>query len=144
MICVTWKDKKTVHLLSTLPEGLDIGEVERRLRSDGQWQTKNFTQPKLIKLYNSNKGGVYLVINESPHAPGLLREIFIIFFHMLEVAVLNVHIMYRGAGHSARCHPQRLWSSLLEEIAFVETTWSGMLFYMWQIFVSTTSSSIIL
>ena len=60
LIRCTWKDKKTVHLLSTIPEGLAIGQVERRLRSEGQWQTKNFTQPKLIKLYNSNMGGVDL------------------------------------------------------------------------------------
>ena len=60
LICVTWKDKKIVHLLSTLPEGLDIGQVERRLRSERQWQTKNFTQPNLIKLYNSTMGEVDL------------------------------------------------------------------------------------
>ena len=60
VIRCTWKDKKTVHLLSTIPEDLEIGQVERRFRSEGQWQTKNFTQPKLIKLYNSNMGGVDL------------------------------------------------------------------------------------
>ena len=60
LICCTWKDKKPVHLLSTIPKGLEIGQVERRLRSEGRWQSKNFTQPKLIKLYNSNMGGVDL------------------------------------------------------------------------------------
>lgn len=44
LVCVTWKDKKFVHLLSTIPEGLDIGQVERKVRSEGRWQTKNFAQ----------------------------------------------------------------------------------------------------
>ena len=29
LVCCTWKDKKPVHLLSTIPEGLEIGQVER-------------------------------------------------------------------------------------------------------------------
>ena len=34
LVCCTWKDKKPVHLLSAIPEGLEIGKVERRLRSE--------------------------------------------------------------------------------------------------------------
>ena len=102
LICCTWKDKKPVHLLSTIPEGLEIGQVERRLRSEGRWQTKNFTQPKLIKLYNSNMGGVDLGDQRIATCSRLMKGniwYYKIFFHMLEVAVLNAHIMYQGAGH---------------------------------------------
>ena len=102
VISCTWKDKKTVHLLSTIPEDLEIGQVERRLRSEGQWQTKNFTQPKLIKLYNSNMGGVDLGDQRIATCSRLMKGniwYYKIFFHMLEVAVLNAHIMYQGAGH---------------------------------------------
>ena len=102
VIHCTWKDKKTVHLLSTIPEDLEIGRVERRLRSEGQWQTKNFTQPKLIKLYNSNMGGVDLGDQRIATCSRLMKGniwYYKIFFHMLEVAVLNAHIMYQGAGH---------------------------------------------
>ena len=102
VIRCTWKDKKTVHLLSTIPEDLEIGQVERRLRSEGQWQTKNFTQPKLIKLYNSNMGGVDLGDQRIATCSRLMKGniwYYKIFFHMLEVAVLNAHIMYQGAGH---------------------------------------------
>ena len=60
LVCVTWKDKKTVNMLSTLPEGLEIGQVERKVKMQGQWQRKNFAQPKLIKLYNSHMGGANL------------------------------------------------------------------------------------
>ena len=65
LVCVTWKDKKLVHLLSTIPEGLEIGQVERKVRSEGRWQKQNFAQPKVIKIYNSHMGGVDL------SAPGL-------------------------------------------------------------------------
>ena len=102
LICCTWKDKKPVHLLSTIPEGLEIGQVERRLRSEGRWQSKNFTQPKLIKLYNSNMGGVDLGDQRIATCSRLMKGniwYYKIFFHMLEVAVLNAHIMYQGAGH---------------------------------------------
>ena len=102
LICCTWKDKKPVHLLSTIPEGLEIGQVERRLRSEGRWQSKNFTQPKLIKLYNSNMGGVDLGDQRIATCSRLMKGniwYYKIFFHMLEVAVLNAHIMYQGASH---------------------------------------------
>ena len=102
LVCCTWKDKKPVHLLSTIPEGLEIGQVERRLRSEGRWQTKNFAQSKLIKLYNSNIGGVDLGDQRIATCSRLMKGniwYYKIFFHMLEVAVLNAHIMYQGAGH---------------------------------------------
>ena len=78
--------------------------MERRLRSEGRWQSKNFTQPKLIKLYNSNMGGVDLGDQRIATCSKLMKgNNFIwynkIFFHMLEVAVLNAHIMHQGDGH---------------------------------------------
>ena len=76
--------------------------MERRLRSEGRWQSKNFTQPKLIKLYNSNMGGVDLGDQRIATCSRLMKGniwYYKIFFHMLEVAVLNAHIMYQGAGH---------------------------------------------
>ena len=36
LVCITWKDKKFVHQLLTIPEGLDIGQVERKVRSEGR------------------------------------------------------------------------------------------------------------
>ena len=43
LICCTWKDKKPVHLLSTILDSLVIGQLERRLRTESRWQRKNFT-----------------------------------------------------------------------------------------------------
>jgi len=102
VVCCTWKAKKPVHLLSTIPEELEIGQVERRLRSDGWWQTNNFAQPKLMKLYNPNMGGVDLSDQRTATCSRRMKGniwYYKILFHMLEVAVLNAHIMYQGAGH---------------------------------------------
>ena len=47
-------------------------------------------------------GGVHLGDQRIASCPGLMKGniwYYKIFFHMLEVAVLNAHIMYQGAGH---------------------------------------------
>ena len=102
LVCVTWKDKKLVHLLSTIPEGLEIGQVERKVRSKGRWQKQNFAQPKVIKMYNSHMGGVDLGDQRIATCSRLMKGniwCYKIFFHMLEVSALNAHIMYKRAGH---------------------------------------------
>ena len=98
LVCVMWKDKKLVHLLSTIPEGLEIGQVERKVRSNGQWQKQNFAQPKVIKMYNSHMGEVDLGDIRIATCSRLMKGniwYYKIFFHMLEVAGLNAHIMYK-------------------------------------------------
>ena len=47
LVCVTWKDKKNVHLLSTLPEGTDMGQVERKVKSQGRWEKKELSPTKV-------------------------------------------------------------------------------------------------
>lgn len=101
LVCVTWKDKKLVHLLSTLPEGPDIGQVERKVKSQGQWEKKIFPQPKLIQMYNSHMGGVDLGDQKMATCCRLMKGnvwYYKIFFHLLEVAVLNAHIMFKIAS----------------------------------------------
>lgn len=104
LVCVTWKDKKNVHLLSTLPEGTDMGQVERKVKSQGRWEKKNFPQPKLIQMYNAHMGGVDLGDQRMATCSRLMKGsvwYYKIFFHMFEVAVLNAHIMYQNAGHQS-------------------------------------------
>lgn len=102
LVCVTWKDKKLIHLLPTIPEGLEIGQVERKVKSAGRWQTKNFAEPKVIKMYNSHMGGDDLSDQRKATCSRLINGniwYYKIFFHMLEVTALNAYIMYKGAGH---------------------------------------------
>ncbi|XP_031570879.1 piggyBac transposable element-derived protein 4-like [Actinia tenebrosa] len=98
LICVTWKDKKLVHLLSTLPEGPDLSQVQRKVRLQGKWEKKDFPQPKLIKMYNNHMGGVDLGDQKIATCSRLMKGniwYYKIFFHMLEVAVLNAHILFK-------------------------------------------------
>ena len=84
---ITFPSKRKAHLcdmegpkagtlLSTLPEGLGIGQVERRVRSCGQWQRQNIAQPKLINLYNSHMGGVDLGDQRIAICCRFMKEIF--------------------------------------------------------------------
>ena len=53
-------------------------------------------------MYNSNMGGVDLGDQWIATCPRLMKGniwYYKVFFHMLEVAVLNAYIMYQGAGH---------------------------------------------
>ena len=100
LVCCIWKDKKPVHLLSTIPEGLEIGQVEGRLRSEGRQRllhSQNWSSCT-IQIW----GGVDLGDQWIATCSRLMKWniwYYKIFFHMLEVAVLNAHITYHGAGH---------------------------------------------
>ena len=65
---------------------------------------------------------------------------------MLEVAVLNAHIMYQGAGHqgvSLDDFKELLVDSSLEGTLSIETPCHGMCLNMYQMFVLTKNSSTI-
>ena len=61
-----------------------------------------------------------------------------IFFHMLEVAVLNAHIMYQGAGHrdvSLGDFKELLVKQLIGGNSFCRDTLSRNVLNMYQMFV---------
>lgn len=81
-----------------------MGQVERKVKSQGRWEKKNFPQPKLIQMYNAHMGGVDLGDQRMATCSRLMKGsvwYYKIFFHMFEVAVLNAHIMYQNAGHQS-------------------------------------------
>ena len=123
--------------------------MEKRLRSEGQWQTKNFTQPKLIKMYNSNMRGVDLGDQRIATYSRLMKGniwYYKIFLHMLAVAVLNAHIMYQGAGHqdvSLGDFKDLLVEQLTGGNSFRWTPYHGMYLKMYQMFVLNGNTSTI-
>ncbi|XP_020609172.1 piggyBac transposable element-derived protein 4-like [Orbicella faveolata] len=60
LVALTWKDKKPVHLISTIPIGNRMDTATRKVKVDGAWQAKEFGCPMGIKLYNASMGGVDL------------------------------------------------------------------------------------
>ena len=59
LTCVTWRDRKPVSVLATIPtSSTDSSLVQRSVKESGHWQKKDFTRPSVIDLYNTYMGGV--------------------------------------------------------------------------------------
>ena len=57
LACVTWRDRKPVRVLGTVPTSED-DSADVLERSNGLWVKQNFTRPGLINLYDAYTGGV--------------------------------------------------------------------------------------
>ena len=58
LTCVTWKDRKPVTILKTLPPTEEMGVTERSVQEANVWQKKDFACPIPVQQYNSYMGGV--------------------------------------------------------------------------------------
>lgn len=59
LTCVTWRDRKPVSVLATLPTStMDSSPVQRSVKVNGKWEKKQFSRPGVIDLYNTYMGGV--------------------------------------------------------------------------------------
>ena len=43
LVAVTWQDRKVVHLISTVPVGVAVEKVNRKVKENGVWQNKSLT-----------------------------------------------------------------------------------------------------
>ena len=48
-MAITWKDKKPVHLISTVPVGNTMETAKQKVKENGTWQEKEFGCPAAIK-----------------------------------------------------------------------------------------------
>ena len=54
---MTWRDRKAISVLGTVPTNEeDSGVAERSV--NGHWVKQNFAHPSMISLYNAYMGGV--------------------------------------------------------------------------------------
>jgi hypothetical protein len=95
LICLKWKDKRCVSILTSHPDAVDAIEIERK-EKDGT--KKKINCPKAISTYNKNMGFVdkfdqlkslYEVDRKSK------KWWHRIFFHFLDVAVINSYILHK-------------------------------------------------
>ena len=97
LTCVTWRDRKVVSMLATLPTGEeDSDEVERSVKVNGHWQKKNFARPGVINLYNTFVGGVDVADQRVSTYARLMRGsvwYYKLFFYVVEVCISNAHIL---------------------------------------------------
>lgn len=95
--CVTWKDRKPVTLITTLPASIDTVSVERAIREANVWQRKEFRCPVPIQEYNSHMGGVDLADQRTTAYARLMKGwtwYLKLFYHLLEVSVLNAYVLH--------------------------------------------------
>jgi len=99
LTCVTWRDRKVVSVLATVPTSeADSDEVERSVKVSGHWEKRNFARPGVINLYNTYMGGVDVSDQRVTAYSRLMRGsvwYYKVFFYLIEVCISNAHILER-------------------------------------------------
>ena len=127
---MTWRDRKPVSVLGTVPTSEDdSGVVERSTKVNGRWVKQNFARPGLIILYNTYMGGVDVSDQRLSSYGRLMRGsvwYYKIFFYLIEVCISNAHILERKSpNHSTRTaldFRKSLISDLIEGNSFRRDT----------------------
>lgn len=96
--CVTWRDRKPVSVLATIPTSdADGSAIQRSVKVSGTWEKRDFARPGVIDKYNTYMGGVDLSDQRAVSYARLMRGVvwyYKVFFYMLEVCVSNAHILH--------------------------------------------------
>ena len=96
--CVTWRDRKPVSVLATLPTSTtDSSVVQRSVKVNGTWEKRDFARPGVIGLYNTYMGGVDVSGQRAVAYARLMRGVvwyYKVFFYMVEVCLSNAHILH--------------------------------------------------
>ena len=104
-LALQWKDNRVVTLLTTIDHANDTVTVTRKYKDkDGKWKAdENVKQLKTIERYNKFMNGV----DRSDQAlakNGVLQKSRkwwkTLFFHMIEIAIVNGHILFQSHGAS--------------------------------------------
>ena len=103
VICCKWFDNKPVLLLATNIEGMD-GTSNVMRRSKGSATKTPVSCPNIIKMYNVSMSGVD-VIDQKTAAYRLGRKsktrfYWRIFFDLIDIVIVNSHIVYTKFGNS--------------------------------------------
>ena len=102
MVAVTWKDSKTVTVLSTIPCDFATSPVKRLMKGATGWSAKDVPRPNVIGLYNANMGGVDMG-NKKIKAYRRRFKGFRwpnkVFLYLVDATILNAHILY------TQCNP---------------------------------------
>ena len=106
LTCVTWRDRKPVSVLATLPTSTtESSPVERSVKVNGKWEKKQFPRPGIIDLYNTCMGGVDVSDQRTVAYARLMKGsvwYYKVFFYMIEVCISNAHILHtKSQNHTS-------------------------------------------
>ena len=101
VICCKWFDNRGVLLLATNVEGIGGNStVQRRMK--GSATKIPVDCPNIVKLYNKGMGGVDLMDQKAAayrlDRKSKFRFYLRLFFDLLDVALVNAHIIYQKLG----------------------------------------------
>lgn len=117
LIAATWKDKKPVHLISTVPVGNAMDTAKRKVKENGAWVEKEFQCPAAIKLYNEFMGVVDLADQRIATYKKHLKTstwYLALFYHCLEQSCLNAFIVEQATP--AHVRPKRTQLQFREDL----------------------------
>lgn len=96
--CVTWRDRKPVSVLATIPTSdANRSAIQRSVKVSGTWEKRDFARPGVIDKYNTYMGGVDLSDQRAVSYARLMRGVvwyYKVFFYMWEVCLSNAHILH--------------------------------------------------
>lgn len=102
IVCVKWKDRRCVHILSTMENATTQCNVERR-EKDGS--KKQIPCPQAVVNYNKNMG----FVDHFDHLKSLYeidrksqKWWHRLFFHFVDVCVTNAYILHKELPESCR------------------------------------------
>lgn len=117
-MAITWKDKKPVHLISTVPVGNTMETAKRKVKENGTWQEKEFGCPAAIKMYNEFMGGVDLADQRIATYKKHFKTstwYLALFYHCLEQSCLNAFIVEQATP--AHVKPKRTQLQFRQDLA---------------------------
>lgn len=96
IVVVTWMDNEPINLISSCFGVQPIDEVKRWSVSDKTY--KSIPRPLVVREYNCYMGGIDLndfLVAIYRTQPGTKKYYMRIFYHLLDVSVVNAWLLYR-------------------------------------------------
>ena len=94
MLALKWVDKRAVTMLSTIHDDSFVTKRRSRTAQDGQ---EDILKPLMVEEYNKNMGGVDTGDQLESYYGFTHRTVKWwrrLFFHLIDVAILNAYILY--------------------------------------------------
>uniref|UniRef100_A0A3Q2DYJ5 PiggyBac transposable element-derived protein domain-containing protein n=1 Tax=Cyprinodon variegatus TaxID=28743 RepID=A0A3Q2DYJ5_CYPVA len=120
LLYIKWIYTQEVILCSSIHKAYSGGSVKRRVKQDGKWVEKDVPVPDAVKSYNKYMRGVDLsnsLINCYSVARKTRNWYRTFFYHFVDIAVVNAHILYQQCATGCSMTPKQFREALIQELA---------------------------